>query len=181
MLIPIVFLAVLADHIVVDKSDRTLTLVQHGQIIKTYKVTFGRQPTGRKEREGDDRTPEGQYVIDHKGHAPMTNRIPILLRLHQILPPNIDALMFRMIAKSHRHHMQFSMLTDRCQSAVVLALQIRDFFGGKFAHRPLLCSLTKHARWCRRDVQGTSLAPLSVRYAQEREGAHVRADAYPAN
>lgn len=66
MLIPIVFLAVLADHIVVDKSDRTLTLVQHGQIIKTYKVTFGRQPAGRKEREGDDRTPEGQYVIDYR-------------------------------------------------------------------------------------------------------------------
>ena len=48
------------------RRDRTLTLVQHGQIIKTYKVTFGRQPTGRKEREGDDRTPEGRYVIDHR-------------------------------------------------------------------------------------------------------------------
>ena len=66
MLIPILFLAVLADHIVVDKSDRTLTLVQRGQIIKTYKVTFGRQPSGRKEWEGDDRTPEGRYVIDHR-------------------------------------------------------------------------------------------------------------------
>ena len=55
-----------ADRIVVDKSDRTLTLYRRGQALKTYAVTFGRQPSGRKEREGDDRTPEGQYVIDSR-------------------------------------------------------------------------------------------------------------------
>jgi murein L,D-transpeptidase YafK len=51
---------------VVDKSDRTLTLYNHGRVLKTYSVTFGRQPVGRKEREGDDRTPEGRYVIDRR-------------------------------------------------------------------------------------------------------------------
>jgi len=34
--------------------------------MKTYHVTFGRQPEGRKEFEGDDRTPEGNYVIDRR-------------------------------------------------------------------------------------------------------------------
>jgi murein L,D-transpeptidase YafK len=53
-----------ADHVVVDKSDHTLTLYRRGQAMKTYTVSFGRAPSGRKEREGDDRTPEGRYVID---------------------------------------------------------------------------------------------------------------------
>ncbi len=67
MLLPIFLLAAtLADRIVVDKSDRTLTLYHHGQILKSYQVTFGRAPVGKKQREGDDRTPEGQYVIDSR-------------------------------------------------------------------------------------------------------------------
>ena len=55
-----------ADQIVVDKSDHTLTLYRHGQAMKTYTVSFGREPVGKKEREGDDRTPEGRYVIDSR-------------------------------------------------------------------------------------------------------------------
>ena len=68
MIAPALFAIALlvADHVVVDKSDRTLTLYRHGQAIKSYSVTFGRQSSGRKEREGDDRTPEGQYVIDQR-------------------------------------------------------------------------------------------------------------------
>ena len=42
------------------------TLYRQGRVIKRYDVTFGRQPAGRKEREGDDRTPEGRYVIDSR-------------------------------------------------------------------------------------------------------------------
>jgi hypothetical protein len=48
----------------------------------------------------------------------------------QAAPPNIAASLFRMIAKRHWHSMQFFLLTDRCQPAVALALQIRDLFGG---------------------------------------------------
>lgn len=55
-----------ADNIVVDKSDHTLTLYRRGQVMKTYAVSFGREPVGRKDREGDDRTPEGRYVIDSR-------------------------------------------------------------------------------------------------------------------
>ena len=66
MLLPALFLAVVADRVVIDKSDRTLTLYEQGKAVKSYHVTFGRHPAGRKERQGDDRTPEGQYTIDYR-------------------------------------------------------------------------------------------------------------------
>jgi hypothetical protein len=55
-----------ADRIVVNKTTRTLTLYRAGRPLKTYAVTFGRQPSGAKQREGDDRTPEGLYFIDSR-------------------------------------------------------------------------------------------------------------------
>lgn len=43
-----------------------MTLLRDGKILKTYKVALGTQPWGRKERIGDHKTPEGEYVIDSK-------------------------------------------------------------------------------------------------------------------
>lgn len=53
-----------ADSIVVDKSDRELTLYYHGQKVQTYRVALGRNPVGAKQRRGDGRTPEGLYYIE---------------------------------------------------------------------------------------------------------------------
>src|SRR5258705_5478323 len=53
-----------ADLVVVEKSERTLTLMHDGKVLKTYRVALGRNPQGHKVREGDKRTPEGRYVID---------------------------------------------------------------------------------------------------------------------
>ena len=55
-----------ADLIRVDKSARTLTLLRGSQILKTYAVALGSAPIGPKAREGDGRTPEGQYEIDSR-------------------------------------------------------------------------------------------------------------------
>jgi murein L,D-transpeptidase YafK len=55
-----------ADRIVVVKSSHTMMLMANGRILKTYKVALGRGAPGPKEREGDDKTPEGDYVIDLK-------------------------------------------------------------------------------------------------------------------
>ena len=55
-----------ADRIVIVKSIRIMTLVREGKILKTYKVALGGQPVGKKEREGDHKTPEGDYLIDLK-------------------------------------------------------------------------------------------------------------------
>ncbi|MGK2859805.1 MAG: L,D-transpeptidase family protein [Thermoanaerobaculia bacterium] len=53
-----------ADLVVVDKSDRTLTLFRAGRELRTYRIALGPSPEGHKQQEGDGRTPEGRYVID---------------------------------------------------------------------------------------------------------------------
>jgi len=54
------------DRIVVEKSKRTLTLIDGGKTVKTYKVALGGQPVGAKDRQGDHKTPEGIYSVDAK-------------------------------------------------------------------------------------------------------------------
>lgn len=54
------------DEILVKKNDRTMTLYQDHQAIRTYRIALGFNPIGHKEKEGDGRTPEGQYVISAK-------------------------------------------------------------------------------------------------------------------
>src|SRR5580704_15802797 len=55
-----------ADRIIIVKSARTMRLMRHGEILKTYKVALGTQPVGEKERQGDHKTLEGAYTIDSK-------------------------------------------------------------------------------------------------------------------
>lgn len=55
-----------ADRIVVHKTQRRLELMRAGQIIKRYKIALGGEPVGPKMRQGDHRTPEGNYVIDSR-------------------------------------------------------------------------------------------------------------------
>jgi murein L,D-transpeptidase YafK len=52
-----------ADRIVILKSKRELQLWSNGALVKTFRVSLGGVPVGRKEQQGDHRTPEGQYVI----------------------------------------------------------------------------------------------------------------------
>jgi len=53
-----------ADKVVVLKSERLLMLLKKGWILKKYTVALGKNPTGRKTRAGDNRTPEGLYFVD---------------------------------------------------------------------------------------------------------------------
>ncbi len=53
-----------ADKILVKKSERKLYLLKNGEPIRTYRVSLGSSPKGHKERQGDNRTPEGLYYID---------------------------------------------------------------------------------------------------------------------
>ncbi|HOP41120.1 MAG TPA: L,D-transpeptidase family protein [Geobacteraceae bacterium] len=52
------------ERIVIEKKARRLMLISKGDVIKTYKIALGGNPDGPKEREGDNKTPEGTYVID---------------------------------------------------------------------------------------------------------------------
>jgi murein L,D-transpeptidase YafK len=53
-----------ADSIVLDKSDRRLTMYSRGVPVKEYDVALGKNPVGDKTRRGDGRTPEGLYYIE---------------------------------------------------------------------------------------------------------------------
>jgi murein L,D-transpeptidase YafK len=55
-----------ADRIVVHKASRTLDLYRGRRLLRSYSVALGPHPVGRKDREGDGRTPEGRYLIDYR-------------------------------------------------------------------------------------------------------------------
>ena len=54
------------DRVIVLKQARTLQLMSGGKVLKTYKVALGGDPVGAKVQQGDHRTPEGIYVLDHR-------------------------------------------------------------------------------------------------------------------
>ena len=54
------------DLVHVDKSERTLSLMADGKLVRRYRIVLGRSPVGAKTQEGDKRTPEGRYVLDFK-------------------------------------------------------------------------------------------------------------------
>jgi murein L,D-transpeptidase YafK len=53
----------MADKLLVRKSERRLYVLRDGQVLRQYKVALGLNPQGTKEREGDYRTPEGLYKL----------------------------------------------------------------------------------------------------------------------
>ncbi len=55
-----------ADFVLVEKSKNLLTLFKNQKVIGTYHVVFGGNPIGHKEQEGDNKTPEGRYILDSK-------------------------------------------------------------------------------------------------------------------
>ena len=55
-----------ADRVEVHKKDRVLHLIRNDRIARTYRVSLGANPEGHKQREGDERTPEGRYAIDYR-------------------------------------------------------------------------------------------------------------------
>lgn len=55
-----------ADGIVVVKHERTLTLMSGSTVLKSYKISLGSEPVGPKQRQGDHKTPESNYVLDRR-------------------------------------------------------------------------------------------------------------------
>jgi len=53
-----------ADRVLVLKAERKLLLLRGEKVLKTYRVSLGGHPVGRKTMEGDGKTPEGRYVLD---------------------------------------------------------------------------------------------------------------------
>ncbi len=55
-----------ADRILIEKKERRLTLFLKGKPLKTYKIALGGDPIGPKEKQGDNKTPEGTYFIESR-------------------------------------------------------------------------------------------------------------------
>jgi murein L,D-transpeptidase YafK len=55
-------------RIVVLKSKRQLNLYSDGALVRTYKVGLGLSPIYDKERQGDRRTPEGEFYVFTKNN-----------------------------------------------------------------------------------------------------------------
>ena len=61
----------IAEHVVIDsilvkKSGRKMIVFSKQKEIKTYQIALGNEPVGKKQFEGDGKTPEGLYFIDAK-------------------------------------------------------------------------------------------------------------------
>lgn len=53
-----------ADRVVVVKSERQLYLMRGDAVLRQHPVSLGQNPIGHKRQEGDNRTPEGEYLLD---------------------------------------------------------------------------------------------------------------------
>ena len=51
------------DSILVDKSDHRMTVFRAGKPLRAFKVALGRGGLAPKQRQGDNRVPEGRYRI----------------------------------------------------------------------------------------------------------------------
>jgi murein L,D-transpeptidase YafK len=54
----------IADRVLVEKGKRELHLLKNGVPFRTFKIALGPAPVGDKVQEGDQRTPEGVYLLD---------------------------------------------------------------------------------------------------------------------
>lgn len=50
-------------RLVVEKAERRLKVLDGKKLIRTFKIALGFQPKGAKQKQGDGKTPEGEYVL----------------------------------------------------------------------------------------------------------------------
>jgi murein L,D-transpeptidase YafK len=80
------------DRVVVKKSERKLQLMQAGQVLREYRVALGDAPVGHKFREGDERTPIGDYILDWRNPSSSYYR-----SIHVSYPNDRDQMMARLL------------------------------------------------------------------------------------
>ena len=58
------------DKIVVIKKERKMYLYKDNKVVNTLPVSLGKNPVGHKQKQGDNRTPEGEFWISRKLCSP---------------------------------------------------------------------------------------------------------------
>lgn len=61
-------LPLLTPKLVVKKAERKLFVYSAGKLVRTYRIGLGLSPVGDKIRQGDRRTPEGEFYIFTKNN-----------------------------------------------------------------------------------------------------------------
>lgn len=56
----------LADRVLVAKAEKKLYLIKDGVRYREFPIALGPRPRGHKLEQGDERTPEGSYILDFK-------------------------------------------------------------------------------------------------------------------
>jgi murein L,D-transpeptidase YafK len=97
-------------HIVIRKKDRRLDLFDGETLIKTYPIALGFAPVGDKEREGDGKTPEGEFYVHFKNE-----RSKFYLSIG-VSYPNVEAAKRGLTAK---------LITKKEHDAIVEAINSR--------------------------------------------------------
>ena len=75
------------DRILIDKSDRMLTVFQNGKPLRSYDVALGFAPDGDKQIEGDGKTPEGIFKIDRRNDK---SAFHLSLGINYPLPEDVE-------------------------------------------------------------------------------------------
>ena len=75
----------MADKVIVEKQNRKLHLMNGGKVFRTFDIALGVAPVGDKEREGDQKTPEGFYSLN--GRNPDSD---FFLSIHISYPNSTD-------------------------------------------------------------------------------------------
>lgn len=78
--------------ILIEKSNRLLTLVRENETDLHFPIVLGKCPEGHKKREGDFRTPEGEYYICTRNEK---SRYHLALGLSYPNPSDADAALER--------------------------------------------------------------------------------------
>jgi len=78
--------------ILIEKSRRLLTLARENEADIEFPIVLGKCPEGRKMREGDFRTPEGEYYICTKNEK---SKYHLALGLSYPSPADADAALAR--------------------------------------------------------------------------------------
>ncbi len=74
-----------ADAVLVSKKERKLYLLRDGAAYRDYSIALGGNPVGHKQQEGDQKTPEGDYVLDWRNPQSAFH-----LSLHVSYPNEVD-------------------------------------------------------------------------------------------
>lgn len=75
------------ERIVIEKTARRMTLIQYGQPVRTYQIALGFAPEGDKDRQGDGKTPEGEFTIDRRNAG---SAFTLSLGLNYPTPEDVD-------------------------------------------------------------------------------------------